>query len=251
MKGLNLMTKGWHKEPTRHALASKGIRTSHGRSKYRDMKEELSKELDEYVDIKPPIELRREINWDELKEKVEKGNPLENDYYEALNITYPKKEIIYLFWWCNHNDAWEWFDFKTTAEIFRAEILWWLFQEVSFLSKYPDKNVYLEIEEKGIDWVFGVETHKSKPPTDMFSDKPIVPKSEWKLGENITKFQPAIEEYVELYKKLDSHDFDKSKLEKNIALIDRTINIEHNHGTALLFRTSIPEVRKEFEERYL
>jgi len=60
----------WKNEPIRHALASKGVKTSFGKSRYRDMKEQLSRDPDveEYIDIKPPKELYP--NWENLDKAV-------------------------------------------------------------------------------------------------------------------------------------------------------------------------------------
>ncbi|KXB07378.1 hypothetical protein AKJ51_01410 [candidate division MSBL1 archaeon SCGC-AAA382A20] len=108
--------KGWFFEPARHALSSKGIKTSYGVKDFRDTKQIPSKEL-------------HDIDWDFW---------FEDKFYDLtipkvwnaeegleLKIAYEGKKIIQLFWWCSVNDEWDWFDFDKAFVAVDRAFEWW------------------------------------------------------------------------------------------------------------------------------
>lgn len=79
---MNRQGKGWHGESTRHSLASHGVKTTLGKSKVQQFRQDKNV---------PPEELY-----------LEKGQ------YRKTNID----KIIKLFWWCSYTNNWQWFNFE-------------------------------------------------------------------------------------------------------------------------------------------
>lgn len=217
----------WKNEPQRHALASEGVKTSFGKSKYRDMKEQLSRDPDveEYVDIKPPKELYP-IN---RKGKIDRG-----------------RQYLKLFWWCDYNDAWHWFPFE---EIFEdaKKLIWRRMRSFidDYIHKiYEEKSYLSDVELKIYNYIdlYDWDDYSSEEKSYIID----------RIEENSkdVNVKSGIIMFMDIFKHLIQNDIDDLSTLDKIHFTEELIHAEHQTGN-LWNIYSIPELREEFEDKYL
>jgi len=217
------MSKGWFDNPQKHALASKGIKTSYGVRDFRD------------CDKVPPKELYN-INW----------SP--EDDYSMKPSEFEK--AIQLFWWCSANDRWEWFPFDKFFNEAKKYIEFEFFDEILefYIIDREDKirgmtDYGMSIEEAREE-VFDDADWKMWREGFVYDD--ISPKVEEKIKKIILD-DIVKDEAWDFWKRMSKKE--EMSLQKKILLIDEMIHFEHVNG--YMFDIDVPKLRKDFEEEYL
>ncbi len=210
----------WKREPTRHALASHGVRTAYSKVKqfHKDEKEAPPKELYE----KANYSLLSCNTKDDVKERV-----------EGL------ESVIKLYWWCSSTDNWNWFNFDKAFNQVRVEL-----REVVF----PWFKGYHESMVKKKNPNFELKEYLDNPDretTNLLLDYC-----------NYHDMSDDIIEALKMYYTVMNNDGDKLSLLQKINLFDKFIHYEHEYrheytGTNNFLNLNIPQLRQEFEEEYL
>lgn len=182
--------RGWTNEPNRHALASKGIRTSYGKV------QKFHKSDDEA----PPKELCN-INWFDLS-------------------PYDIKNSIKLFWWSSISNNWDWFEFKPFFK-YSKDSLW------KRLQLYIE-SILESMRGSGAGWNDDYEYIYEKIWDKEFDDfsqehQDLI----WDIIEGDRIEAKFMELFVKLD---SVDDIDKLSQRRKIELSDNIVHLEHESG---------------------